>query len=226
MSSSTSVVPSVSTAKRLPKALALSAVILVAAGFVLKYVFRYYLHYNRAAFTDPVLGAANYWVMRGWLLLHITSGMVALLSGPWQFSTRLRQRYLRAHRITGRVYLIAIACGALAAFRLAFGTTFGWAWGFGLFSLALAWVTCGGMAYYAVRKRQIQVHREWMVRSYIVTFGFVSFRLLNDMGPTSHLQPPGDRANAFIWACWVLPLFAAEVIMQLRRMRRQTAAGS
>jgi len=85
--------------------------------------------------------------------------------------------------------------------------------------MALAWSTCGGMAYYAVRRKQIQVHREWMVRICIVTFGFVTFRLLDGMGPTSRLRPPMEWADTFIWACWVLLLFAAEVVMQLRKIR-------
>ena len=42
-------------------------ILVIAAVFVAEYVFRYYLHYNQAAFTDPVRGAPNYWVMRGWL---------------------------------------------------------------------------------------------------------------------------------------------------------------
>jgi uncharacterized membrane protein len=221
MASTASVAVKPRTKSHLPKGIALAVILLVALGFVLRYVFRYYLNFNETAFTDPIKGAANYWMMRGWLLLHITGGMVALLSGPFQFSSRIRKRYLTAHRMTGRVYLIAVCCGALASIRLAIGTTFGWAWGVGLLALAAAWLTTSGMAYYAVRQRQIQIHREWMVRSYIVTFGFVSFRMLNDMGPTSHLQPAGDRALTFIWACWVLPLLAAEVWMQLSRMRQQ-----
>ena len=68
-----------------------SAVILtVAVSFILKYVFRYYLHYNAAEFTDPMLGAPNYWTMRAWLLMHMTGGVVALLTGPWQFWTGFR----------------------------------------------------------------------------------------------------------------------------------------
>jgi uncharacterized membrane protein len=194
----------------------MAAVFAVAIYFVQRYVFRYYLHFSEADFNAA---AANYWPMRGWLLLHISSGMVALLTGPWQFSRRLRQRYLQLHRITGRVYVIAVLCGCMAGFRLAIGTTFGWAWGLGLAALALAWFLTTGMAYYAIKQKQIQIHREWMVRSYVVTFAFVTFRLLNDMGPTSHLKPDGDRANAFVWACWAIPLLVAEVIMQLRRMR-------
>jgi hypothetical protein len=75
------------------------------------------------------------------------------------------------------------------------------------------------MAYYAILRRQIPVHKEWMVRAYVVTFAFVTFRVLNDYGPTSRLQPAGDRAITIGWACWALPLLLTEVILQLRRMR-------
>src|ERR1700751_4757859 len=72
-----------------------SGVILAAAvAFVFKYVFRYYLHYSAAAYTDPLLGAPNYWTMRGWLLMHISGGMAALLTGPFQFWTGFRIRYV------------------------------------------------------------------------------------------------------------------------------------
>src|SRR5215469_13759434 len=87
------------------KVVAWCSIFAVAIAFILKYVFRYYLHYNQAAFTGPVQGAANYWVMRGWLLMHMTGGMVALLTGPWQFWTGFRARYIRLHRWTGRIFL-------------------------------------------------------------------------------------------------------------------------
>ena len=200
----------------LPKAAALAAVLAVGVVFVAKYVFRYYLNYNPAEF-DP------YWSRRAILLVQITSGMVALLIGPFQFSRRLRQRNLQLHRMLGRTYLIAVLCGSLAGMGLAVTTTFGVIWGFSLFCLALAWITCGAMAFYAIKLRQIAVHQEWMVRTYIVTFGFVTFRLLNDYGPTSRLGAPGQRQDVYIWASWVVPLMAAEVIMQLRRMRKAGA---
>jgi uncharacterized membrane protein len=197
---------------------------LVAAAFVAKYVFHYYLHYNEAAFTDRVSGAANYWQMRGWLLLHITCGMTAALIGPFQFSQRLRKRYLQVHRISGRVYVIVVMCGCVGAVGLAMGTTFGKAWGFGVSMLAFAWFTTTLMAYYAVRQRQIQVHREWMVRSYVVTFAFVTFRVFNDYAPMKNWLPDADRANVIIWACWAIPLLITEVILQIKRMPRTAAS--
>src|SRR5579862_3961664 len=200
-----------------------AAILIVAVLFVLKYVFRYYLHYSQAGFND--FAAPNYWPMRGWLLMHITAGMLALLTGPWQFWTGFRARYARLHRWTGRLFLCGVAVGSIGAFRLGVVSTGGWAFGFALIALAIAWVTTAGMAYYAILQRRIQIHKEWMVRAYVVTFGFVIFRVLNDYGPTSHLQPAADRAVTAAWACWVLPLLATEVILQLRRMRSPAAAG-
>ena len=80
------------------------------------------------------------------------------------------------------------------------------------------------MALYAVLSGHIQIHKEWMVRTYVVTFSFVTFRLLNDFGPTSRLEPANDRANTIVWACWVIPLLVSEVILQLRRMRSAVAS--
>jgi uncharacterized membrane protein len=207
------------------KLLGSAAILAVAVSFVGRYVFRYYLHYNQAAFSDPVRGAANYWAMRGWLLMHMTGGMLALLAGPWQFWTGFRTRYARLHRWTGRLFLCGVAIGSVGAFRMAVATTFGWPFGFGLIALATAWATTASMAYYAILRGQIQIHKEWMVRAYVVTFSFVTFRLFNDFGPTSRLEPAAERADTIVWASWVLPLLVAEVILQLRRMRSAASSG-
>lgn len=205
------------------KVLGSAAILIAAIAFVWRYVFRYYLHYSEAAYTDPYKGAANYWAMRGWLLMHITGGMVALVTGPWQFWTGFRMRYATLHRITGRVFLFGVGVGCLGAFRMATSTTFGWAFGFALLALATAWFSTAAMAFYAILKGQVQTHKEWMVRAYVVTFAFVTFRVLNDYYPGPRLQPDGDRAITVGWASWVLPLLFTEIILQLRRMRSARA---
>jgi uncharacterized membrane protein len=216
MSSRVAIPAQVRPGVRLPKALALAVILLLAGAFVFHYVFPYYLHYNPALFDE-------YWPRRGWLLAHITSGMVALMIGPFQFSRWLRQRYLRLHRVMGRVYLIAVLCGAIGALGLSITTPDGRPWSIGLQGLILAWVTTAGMAYYAIRQRQIQVHQEWMVRSYVVTFAFVTYRFLYDVPPMSRVGPVNERSITYIWACWAVPLLATEVILQLRRMRPRAA---
>jgi uncharacterized membrane protein len=200
------------------KGLAWAVIVSLAVAFVAKYVFHYYLHYNAAGYDV-------FWPRRGGLLLHITGGMTALLTGPFQFWTGLRRRHMKIHRWTGRLFLIGILLASAGAFYLVATTTDGWPFGFALFVLALAWLTTSGMAYYAIRKGQVEIHKEWMIRAYVVTFAFVTFRVLNDFGPTSHILPVQARLAAYGWVSWVVPLLATEVILQLKHMRRAAQRG-
>jgi uncharacterized membrane protein YozB (DUF420 family) len=201
------------------KSLAWVGIVGLAVGFVLKYVFHYYLHYDKAAF-DP------YWPRRAGLLLHISGGMLALLTGPWQFWTGLRQKHMQVHRWTGRLFLLGATMGVIGATYLAFTTTYGWAFGTGLLGLACAWASTCGMAYYAIRRGLVQIHKEWMIRAYVVTYAFVTFRVFSDYGPISRLQPVNDLSITLSWACWVVPLCITELVMQFRRMRKAVATGA
>ena len=57
-----------------------------------------------------------------------------------------------------------------------------------------AWIVCTTAAFITARNRHIVQHRQWMIRSYAVTFTFVSSRVLN-LWPRywSHL---GDALSA------------------------------
>jgi uncharacterized membrane protein len=117
------------------------------------------------------------------LIPHTVAGVSALLIGPVNFSSRIRQRYLRLHRVLGRVYVVAVFVGAAGRPGLP-GTSM----------QAAAWIVCTVAAFITARNRQIVQHRQWMARSYAVTFTFVSSRVLN-LWPRywSHL---GDSLSA------------------------------
>ncbi len=112
---------------------------------------------------------------RGLLIPHTLCGTFALLAGPLQFSTRFRQRHLKLHRILGRIYFGSVIIGALTGVALAWGRP-------GLPGTSMqgaAWIVCTTAAVVGARNRQVAVHRQWMARSYAVTFTFVSSRVLN-----------------------------------------------
>jgi hypothetical protein len=112
---------------------------------------------------------------RHFLIPHTISGVVALLAGPVQFSSRLRQRYLKCHRVLGLMYVISVFVGAYTGIALAAGRP-----GLpGTSMQAVAWMVCTTAAFITARNRQIVQHRQWMARSYAVTFTFVSSRVLN-----------------------------------------------
>ena len=50
--------------------------------------------------------------------------------------------------------------------------------GAALFTLAVVWTITTGMAFLAISRRAIVQHREWMIRSYVVTLAFVFFRIV------------------------------------------------
>ena len=201
-----------SRAKQIAVPLAWAGVITLAILFVLKYVFFYFRHYDPVSF-DP------YWTRRGWLFLHISAGTLALLTGPLQFWTGLRQRNLTFHRWTGRLYLVSVGIGIIGAVGLSATTTFQWGGVNGIRVLALAWFVTTGMAYYTIRQRLVSLHKEWMIRSYIVTFAFVTFRFLQDYSPLSRVRPEGDRDTTIAWACWVVPLAITEMFFHVKRLR-------
>ena len=112
---------------------------------------------------------------RGLLIPHTLCGSFALLSGPLQFSSRFRQRHMKVHRVLGRMYFVSVILGAFTGIALAAGRP-------GLPGTAMqgaAWIICTTAAVIAARNRQISIHRQWMARSYAVTFTFVSSRVLN-----------------------------------------------
>src|ERR1700729_1476440 len=47
------------------------------------------------------------------LVPHTLGGVIALLAGPMQFSSRFRQRHLKFHRVLGRAYVVSVFIGAL-----------------------------------------------------------------------------------------------------------------
>jgi uncharacterized membrane protein len=109
------------------------------------------------------------------LIPHSLCGVLALLVGPLQFSSRLRTRYLKFHRVLGRVYVVSVFIGAFTGIALAAGRP-----GLpGTSMQAAAWMVCTTAAFITARNRHIVQHRQWMARSYAVTFTFVSSRVLN-----------------------------------------------
>jgi len=154
-------------------------------------------------------------------VLHTTFGGLALLLGPWQFVSRLRRRFPRAHRWIGRCYVLCCLIGGVAAYPVAFGTLAGpvAAWGFA--GMATAWLATTLLAFVAIRRGRVAAHRRWMVLSFALTLSAVTLRV-------SLLVPfffwldvmPIYRVTA--WTSWIGNLLIA--LLWLRRGRARGGA--
>jgi hypothetical protein len=161
----------------------------------------------------------TYWPRRWWLLTHITAGIVALMSGPVQLWLGLTDRRPALHRRLGMVYLGAVVISAAAAYYLALHTDVSLVFGAGLAGLATAWLVSSGMAYAAIRRFLIEQHKEWMIRSYVVTTAFVTFRALVVLLEATKVGAATvPRLEIASWFCWAVPLVITEAWIQGRKI--------
>jgi uncharacterized membrane protein len=162
------------------------------------------------------------------LIPHALGGLAALLIGPLQFTTRLRQRHPKLHRIMGRIYITAVCIAAPVALILGL-SGFGWPMPLTNAALAGIWLGCTVCAYITARNRQITEHRKWMIRSYVFTLNFIFTRVLNPIPAYAHMS---DAAFGVLLV--LLPLgylFVSEVVFSWhdlthRRRARQVATPS
>ena len=188
----------------------LLAVTLIALVFI-AFVALPYFRLDEAQFR-------GYWPRRGWLLLHIATGIVALLTGPMQLWLGITNRRLEVHRRLGIVYMSSVVVSSAAAFYLAFHTDLGVVFGAGLTSLAVAWLLTTGMAYTAVKRHLMDQHKEWMIRSYVVTTAFVTFRVLFLILESAGVGSLNERLTIASWFCWAVPLLLTEAWLQGRKI--------
>jgi uncharacterized membrane protein len=186
-----------------------------AAAMVL--VVFFVAHAAQRFFVFSEASYRNFWVNRYWLLPHLIGGAIALLAGGAQFWAGLRKRRPAVHRWTGRVYLVGVVIGAASAYVLSFRAVLGWAFGTATFVMASAWVVATAMGFAAIRSGQVTAHREWMLRSYVVAFGFVTFRLMLISPLFAGLGSLPERLTVLLWLSWTVPLLIAEVALQWRR---------
>jgi hypothetical protein len=167
---------------------------------------------------SPAHNAEAYAGRRGWLLVHIVGGTIALLSGPVQLWLGIADRRIDFHRKFGFAYIAGVAIGASGAFWLAAHPSFGWVYGAGLGSMAVAQVVTTAMAFVAIKRSLIEQHKEWMIRSYVVTFSFVTYRLFGVLIGPLQLGTVAELNIVLAWGSWALPLLLTEAILQGRKV--------
>ncbi len=111
------------------------------------------------------------------LMVHILTGGVALLLGSLQFYAPIRRRAPRAHRLIGRIYLLAgVLPSGIAGLGVAALTTRGPLTAAAFALLSVFWLVSAAYGYTAVRRRDFAAHERWMRRNFAATFAAVTLR--------------------------------------------------
>lgn len=198
------------------KTTVLAIVGLIALYFVIDRALPYVFKFNIEQYQD------YYWPNKWWLVGHLLGGMAALILGPFQFSSPFRNRFIKVHRILGKIFIVAIVLASVCALYMAIyvAPQVNISWSISLFVMALVWLVSVLMAYRMIRLKRVPQHREWMIRTYIITLGFVLFRILNENSLIQDVMPTfEERGATCIWLSWTVPLFFTEVVLQWHKKK-------
>jgi uncharacterized membrane protein YozB (DUF420 family) len=141
---------------------------------------------------------------------HIVPGVVYLGIAPFQVARRFRRGKLRRHRGLGRVALTAGVVTGL--FAIAVGVVFpfgGLAETTASTVFGIYFLTSLGLAYRAVRRRDVDVHRRWMIRAFAIGTGVGTIRLVIGFSQAFGVAFDAVFGLAF-WIAFVVHAAAAE----------------
>jgi len=174
-----------------------------------------------------------------WLLVvHVLAAATAMLLGVLQLVPRIRRRR-EVHRRIGRTFLVVgVAAFVGTGIPLALTTPHGAVTRYGVLIPALLWPLLAVAGWRAIRRRDVEAHRAWMLRLFAVTFFAVSARLIVPVLLLLQLPVMGawydgdvERAvEASIpvgqWLGWIVNLAIAEAVIRRTRTPVSPRGGS
>ncbi|ANF95043.1 DUF2306 domain-containing protein [Paenibacillus bovis] len=153
------------------------------------------------------------------LYVHIFTAIFALVIGPFQLFIKPTPARRRWHRLFGYGYVFSIVLSGVVNVYLSLFATGGWVSSLGFMSLDVLWVGTTLTATRKIMSKDIQAHKEWMLRSYALTFSAVTLRIF--LAPLAILL--GDFEAAFrvvAWLCWIPNLLVIEAVIFRMRLRQ------
>jgi len=158
----------------------------------------------------------TFWNKQFWFVFHLATAISPLLLGPIQFWVWFRKRYVRWHRALGKVYIYGSLLGGLSALYLGFTQPYQGSI-IPVIILALLWLFCTSAAWVTILRKNVEAHRLFMIRSYVLALTFISLRILSDL--VEHLNMlffidhPDVKDTTYEWMSWVLPLLVTELLI-------------
>ena len=154
------------------------------------------------------------YVRHPWItLLHIVPGLLFLTLAPLQFVARIQKRRIGLHRGLGRILAICAATSGLFALVANFRFP-----AFGGISTQAATVFFAAIFLFSltkalrhIRKKEVALHREWMIRTFALATGTATVRIFLTLLPALSGLGLEDVFGASFWLGFGINLLVAEV---------------
>jgi hypothetical protein len=157
-------------------------------------------------------------------ILHIVPGALFMISGPVQFMPRIRLRHIQFHRWSGRVFIIAAYTIGITSIVLSLikrpigGTNEAVASIF----FSIFFLVCISLSLHCILKKQVLLHREWMIRAFSVGLAISTVRLITVLAFICFKVPPQNFLGTAFWMGFTLHAVVAEVWINYTRKPSHT----
>jgi uncharacterized membrane protein len=183
------------------------------AGFFALTVFAIYD--KDARVFDPTSPISQHFAPVKWyVLVHGFFGAIAMAVAAFQFSNRLRARYLYVHRALGYTYVTSVCIGAPLAVVVAMKLSRSPSQFVANCVNSIGWGVTTLIALYCVRSGNIVEHRRWMIRSYPWAMTFTFNRFVHVFLPSTRAGHPGFEAT--LWLSSALAAFLPTIFLEWR----------
>ena len=165
---------------------------------------------KNARVFDPTSEIAQHFAPIRWYLLpHAFFGVLAMMLGVFQFSDRLRARYLKTHRTLGYVYVVSVFIAAPLAVPMT--VRLGPSLVAASSVQSFGWMLTTAIALYCVRHRNVAQHRRWMIRSYPFAMVFTVTRMIIPIPAVHRLGVAG--IETVVWTVIALAAILPNILL-------------
>ena len=187
--------------------------------FVIFGLFTVFVTYMKnARIFDPTSEIAQHFAPVKWYLVpHAFFGILAIVLGVFQFSNRLRARYLKIHRTLGYVYVVSVFIAAPLAVPMTF--RFGPSLVAASSMQSFGWMVTTAIALYCVRHGNIAQHRRWMIRSYPFAMVFTVSRMIIPLPPVMRMGVAG--IETVVWTVIAMAAILPNILLDWRSIAAQ-----
>jgi len=154
--------------------------------------------------------------------IHVFSAIIALFAGFTQFSSQFLKDHRLMHRLLGRIYVVDILVINFPAAMIMGIYANGEAVGKTAFILLdCLWFLFTWKAYSSARGRNFASHKDYMMRSYALTFSAITLRAWKLILSHSFVIDPMELYKIDAWMGFLPNLMVAEWMIRSRRPRNR-----
>lgn len=152
--------------------------------------------------------------------VHVSTAIFTLFAGFTQFNDRILKSRPRIHRMIGKLYVIVVLfLAAPSGFFIGLFANGGFYSKISFVVLSILWFCFTLKAFLAIKKRQVNKHKDFMLRSFALAFSAITLRLWKVILVYLFHPAPMDVYQIIAWLGWIPNLLLIEYFIYKQKIK-------